>query len=499
VNSEKEKSLKQIIQFRKEKLDYLRSLGIKPYPYHFDVSHQSIQVLEGYRNLQGKSVSVAGRIVSLRRMGKVSFFHIQDQEGKIQIYVKRDIVGEKTYDMFKQLDMGDIVGIEGTVFTTKTDEITISADSLILLSKSIRPLPGTKEKEGTLFHAFSDKEQRYRRRYIDLIMNPNVKDVFKKRANIIKAVRGFLDNEGFVEVETPVLQPLYGGAFARPFKTKHITLDQELYLRIADELYLKRLIIGGFERVYELSKVFRNEGMDRNHNPEFTMLEFYMAYVDYIFLMDFTEKLIQEAAESVGKSTIKSGVETIELSKPYGRSSYMDLLSEAVGEDISDMKEDELKLVCKQMGIELEENAHLGRMYDSLMRELVEPNLIKPTFIMDYPKEISPLAKGKRDGNTSLVERFELFIGGHELANAFSELNDPIDQRERLEAQTALRKRGYAEAQTLDEDFLQAIEAGMPPTGGVGIGIDRLVMLLTEQRSIKDVILFPAMRPQSNE
>lgn len=490
MTREKEKSLKQIIQFRKDKVDHLRSLGIDPYPHRLDVSHKSCHIIEGYENLQGKSVTVAGRIVSIRRMGKASFFHIQDQEGKIQIYIKRNTVGEKAYDVFKQLDIGDIVGIGGTVFTTKMGEISISADTLTLLSKSLRPLPGVKGKEGTTFHAFGDKEQRYRRRYLDLIVNPDVKDIFKKRAKIVSAIRLFLDSEGFVEVETPVLQPLYGGAFARPFKTRHTSLNQELYLRIADELYLKRLIIGGFDQVYELSKVFRNEGMDRNHNPEFTMLEFYMAYVDYVFLMDFTEKLIQKAAESVGFST---------LNPPFRRVSYMNILSDAVGKDISGMDENELRQVCGQEGIELEDNTHLGRIYDVLMRELVEPQLILPTFIIDYPKVISPLAKVKRDGNTALVERFELFIDGLELANAFSELNDPVDQRERLEAQAKLRERGDQQAQTLDEDFLQAIETGMPPTGGVGIGIDRLVMLLTGQRSIKDVILFPAMRPRPDK
>ena len=499
MNSEKEKSLKQIIRFRKEKLDHLLSLGINPYPHFFQISHQSSQVIEEYGNLEGKSVSVAGRIVSLRRMGKVSFFHLQDELGRIQIYIKQDHVGDKTYSIFKLLDIGDIVGIEGTVFTTKMGEITILTTALTLLSKSIRPLPGTKEKEGTLFHAFTDKEQRYRHRYIDLIMNPDVKDIYRKRAKIVQATRLFLDTERFLEVETPVLQPLYGGAFARPFKTEHLTLNQELYLRISDELYLKRLIVGGFDRVYELSKVFRNEGMDRNHNPEFTMLEFYMAYVDYIFLMDFTENLIRKVAESVGVSRIKSGQETIDLTQPYRRSSYMDLLSEAVNTDISAMNEDELKSVCRQRGIELEDNVHLGRIYDCMMRELVEPELILPTFIIDYPKVISPLAKVKRENNSSLVERFELFIGGFELANAFSELNDPVDQRERLEAQSILRDKGYFEAQTLDEDFLHAIEIGMPPTGGVGIGIDRLVMLLTGQRSIKDVIFFPAMRPRTND
>lgn len=495
----KEKSLKQIIKFRKEKLDSLRSMGVDPYPYSVEVTHKSKQIIENPDELKGKRVTVAGRIVSMRRMGKASFFHIQDQDGKIQVYMKRDGVGERAYEVFGQLDIGDIVGIEGKVFVTKSGETSISASTLTLVSKSLRPLPGVKEKDGAVFQAFADKELRYRHRYLDLIVNPGVRNVFVKRAEIVRAIRRFLDDEGFIEVETPVLQPMYGGAFAKPFKTRHMTLDQDLYLRIADELYLKRLIIGGFDRVYELSKVFRNEGMDRKHNPEFTMLEFYMAYVDYRFLMDFTEMLIQKAAESVGVSWVTRGEKRIDLTPPYHRFAYMELLSKAVGEDVTDMGESELRKVCDRMGIELEDNAHLGRMYEVMMRELVEPQLISPTFVMDYPKAISPLAKVRRDGNPSLVERFELFIDGHELANAFSELNDPIDQRERFEAQSKLRKRGYREAQLLDEDFLEAMETGMPPTGGVGIGIDRVVMLLTGQRSIKDVILFPAMRLQANE
>ncbi|MFQ6674207.1 MAG: lysine--tRNA ligase [Fidelibacterota bacterium] len=497
--SGKEQSLKQIIRFRTEKLERLRQMGINPYPYSFDVSHRSRQILEGFDTLEGKSVSVAGRIVSMRRMGKASFFHLQDLEGKIQIYMKRDEVGGEIYDIFKLVDMGDVVGVEGTVFSTKTGEISVSVNSFTLLSKSIRPLPGTKDKDGKLFHPFTDKEQRYRQRYLDLIVNPHVKDVFLKRAKIISSVRHFLDEAGFAEVETPVLQPLYGGAFARPFKTEHHTLDQKLYLRIADELYLKRLIVGGFERVYELSKVFRNEGMDRLHNPEFTMLEFYVAYADYFFLMDFTEKLIKHAASSIGLSSVEVDEKIIDLSPPYRRISYMATLSEAVGEDVSHVGEAALRNICDRFGIELEEDSNPGKMYELLMARLVEPDLVMPTFVVDYPKVISPLAKTKRDGNDSVVERFELFIGGREMANAFSELNDPIDQRQRLKAQTELRGKGDMEAQTLDEDFLSAVEVGMPPTGGVGIGMDRLVMLLTGQSSIRDVILFPTMRSQDHE
>ncbi len=487
------------MDFRLEKLEKLREMGVNPYPYQFDVSHHSGEIFENFDDLADSPVTIAGRIVSLRKMGKASFFHVQDQDGRIQVYIKRDEVGEESYAMFKLLDIGDIVGVSGTVFRTKTDEMSVSCAKLQLLSKSIRPLPGGKEKDGEVYHAFKDKEQRYRHRYLDLIVNPDVKDDFVKRANIISSIRRFLDDEGFVEVETPVLQPLYGGAFARPFVTKHNALDQTLYLRIADELYLKRLIAGGFDGVYEISKVFRNEGMDRNHNPEFTMLEFYKAYVDYHFLMDFVESLIRTAAEAVGVTKLEVEGGSIDLSKQFERSSYMDLLSGAVGQDLTDATEEELKKICSERNLELEKDAHLGRMYEVLMRDLVEPNLMAPTFVTDYPKVISPLAKMRRDGDESIVERFELFVGGAELANAFSELNDPVDQRRRFEAQVELRERGDEEAQSLDEDYLQSMEIGMPPTGGVGIGIDRLTMLLIGKTNIKDVILFPAMRPQDDE
>ena len=487
------------MQYRLEKLEKLRDLGVNPYPYNFYVSHHSKEIVDGFDNMADKPVSVAGRIVSLRKMGKASFFHVQDMEGKIQVYIKRDEVGEGIYEIFKLLDMGDIVGISGKVFKTKTEEVSVSCEKLELLSKSIRPLPGAKEKDGEVYHAFKDKEQRYRHRHLDLIENPEVKDDFIKRARIIAAVRNFLDDAGFVEVETPVLQPLYGGASARPFTTQHLALDQTLYLRIADELYLKRLITGGFDGVYEISKVFRNEGMDRNHNPEFTMLEFYKAYVDYDFLTDLVESLIRAAAEAIDVSTLDVSGQSVDLSKPFRRARYMDLLKDAIGEDLTGATEKDLSTLCNKRKIPLEKDAHLGRMYEVLMRELVEPNLIKPIFVTDYPKVISPLAKVRRDGNESIVERFELFMDGGELANAFSELNDPLDQRRRFEDQVQLRERGDEEAHTLDEDYLQSVETGMPPTGGVGMGIDRLTMLLIGKKNIKDVILFPAMRPQDDE
>jgi lysyl-tRNA synthetase class 2 len=353
-----------------------------------------------------------------------------------------------------------------------------------------------KEKDGEVFDAFTDKEHRYRNRHLDLILNPEVKDTFVKRAAIIKTIRNFLDDLGFLEVETPVLQPLYGGANARPFTTHHNTLDQKLYLRIADELYLKRLIIGGIDRVYELSKDFRNEGMDRNHNPEFTMLEFYWAYADYEDCMDLVEKMVREAAEKVGALQVDWGGMDINLSKPFARVPMLKLLKDATGCDLGDVSDDEIQTVCIKNNIKVDETWNYGQMLDELMSKLVEPNLIQPTFIIDYPKAISPLAKVHRNGNQNLVERYELFIGGAEFANSFSELNDPVDQRERLEAQAALKEKGDEEAQPLDEQFIQAMECGMPPTGGVGLGIDRLTMLLTENRWIKDVILFPAMRPE---
>ncbi len=492
--TEQKQSLKQIIQFRRDKLDAIRAAGVNPYPYRFDATHTSVAVKENYSELEGKDVTVAGRIMSLRVMGKASFVHIQDQAGRIQSYVRRDDVGVDNYQVFKKLDIGDILGVIGYVFTTKTGEISIHAKTITILAKSIRPLPIVKEKDGDTFDAFQDKELRYRNRHLDLIVNPGIRAIFIKRAKIISAVRKYFDERDFLETETPVLQPLYGGASARPFVTHHNTLDQKLYLRIADELYLKRLIIGGFERVYEISKDFRNEGMDRNHNPEFTMLEFYQAYVDYEFQMDLVENLVQTVAAQVDALKVRwNGVE-IDLSRPFARRPILDLLREATGHELGSAAVAEMVAICKEFEISVPDNPNYGQLLDLLMKELVEPNLLQPTFVIDYPKVISPLAKLHRSGDPELVERFELFIGGAEFANAFTELNDPIDQRERFDAQARLRAAGDEEAQVVDENFLQAVECGMPPTGGVGLGIDRLVMLLTEQCSIRDVIFFPAMR-----
>ena len=494
--SDEHKSLNQIIDFRKEKLTKLREAGVEPYPQKYEPAHFSADILGDFDNLEKKDVTIAGRIMSMRKMGKASFFHIQDQQGKIQVFIRRDDVGEDNYANFKLLDMGDFVGVNGYVFKTKMGEISIHANELTVLCKSIRPLPVVKEKEGETFDAFADKEQRYRNRHLDLIVNPEVKDTFVKRAKIIKGLRDHLDNLGFLEVETPALQPLYGGANARPFITHHNALDQQLYLRIADELYLKRLIIGGIDRVYEIAKDFRNEGMDRNHNPEFTMLEFYWAYADFEDNMNLVEDMIRSVAEGIGALQLKWGDMDVDLSKPFERLPILDLLKEATGEDLTEATDEQMQSICKANHVDVEDNANYGQMLDALMSELVEPKLVQPTFITDYPKAISPLAKKHRNGNPHLVERFELFIGGAEFANAFTELNDPIDQRERFESQARLAEEGDDEAHPVDENFLQAVECGMPPTGGVGIGVDRLVMLFTENVSIKDVILFPAMRTE---
>ena len=494
--TEKNKSINQIIDFRKEKLNKLKELGINPYPHKFSPSHKSIEILDGFNNLENKIVCIAGRIMALRKMGKASFIHVMDDKGRIQIFIKKDNVGENIYDAFNLMDIGDFIGISGVVFKTKVGEISISAEKFDVLSKSVRPLPIVKEKEGEVYDAFTDKELRYRNRHLDLIVNAETRSTFIKRTQIINEIRTTLNAKQFLEVETPVLQPIYGGANARPFTTHHNALDQKLFLRIADELYLKRLIIGGFEKVYEMSKDFRNEGMDKNHNPEFTMLEFYWAYADYEDCMELVEEIIRNAAKCIGDLKINWGKLKIDLSKKFEKKSFYALLEKATGVDLEKMDKSEMLTVCKDNNIDIEDNCNVGQMLDGLMSTLVEPNLIAPTFVIDYPKSISPLAKLKRDGSDNIVERFELFIGGAEFANSFSELNDPIDQRSRLEEQSKLRDQGDEEAQPIDEQFIRAMEIGMPPTGGVGIGIDRLIMLLTNNHWIRDVILFPTMRPE---
>ena len=492
--STEKQSLKEIINFRMQKLERLREAGVDPFPHNFKPTNYSNEIKDQFKVLENKEVIVAGRIMAMRKMGKASFFHIEDSDGRIQVYIKKDEVGDSLYNIFKLLDIGDFIGVNGFVFKTKTKEISVHAKSITVLAKSIRPLPIVKEKDGETFDSFEDKEQRYRNRHLDLIVNPEVKEVFRKRTIITSALRSYLDNEGFLEVETPVLQPLYGGANARPFKTHHNTLDQTLYLRIADELYLKRLIIGGIDKVYELSKDFRNEGMDRNHNPEFTMLEWYEAYSDYNDQMNRVEDIIRFAANSIDKMKFDWGDVSIDLSKKFDRKPYLDLLKDATGEDLLEADIKKLRSICKENSIEISNKENYGQLLDELMRRLVEPNLTQPVFIIDHPREISPLAKSHRSGEVKLVERFELFIGGAEFANSFSELNDPLDQRDRLENQAKLREKGDDEAQPIDDSFIEAMECGMPPTGGVGLGVDRLVMLLTNNRSIRDVLLFPAMR-----
>ena len=482
---------------RLEKLGKIKDAGINPFPYKYSVSHNIESIIANQESLLDTHVSISGRIISFRKMGKASFIHIQDESSKLQAYAKNDILPDGIYDnIVRNLDLGDIIGISGDLFITKMGELTIKASGLEILSKNIRPLPNLKEKDGEAFNAFEDKELRYRHRHLDLIANPEVMNVFKERARIISALRSELDAQDFIEVETPILQSIYGGASARPFTTFHNTLDQKLFLRIADELYLKRLIIGGFTKVYEIAKNFRNEGMDRKHNPEFTALEFYQAYADVYDMMDLTESIIHNVAKTIDKKILNFSKHSIDITQVFIRKSMFDLLNEATGESLDSMDTSGLFVLAKAKNINVGKNMNYGQLLDAIFGALVEPNLVQPTFVTDYPKVISPLAKVSRDGNPEIVERFELFIGGMEFANSFTELNDPIEQRNRLEAQSKLRDLGDDEAQVVDEEFLQAMETGMPPTGGVGIGVDRLVMLLTEQNSIKDVLLFPAMRPE---
>ncbi len=493
--SNNQQSLKQIMKNRIEKLNDIKDSSINPYPFKFDRSHHISDVIDNKKKLIGKNVSLAGRIISFRKMGKVSFINIQDKSNKLQLYVKKDNVINDAYDStVRKSDIGDIVGCNGEVFYTKTKELSIKVNKYIMLSKSIRPLPNLKEKDGKVFFSFDDKEQRYRNRHLDLIANPDIKEVFILRSEIINGIRNYLNKNDYIEVETPVLQNIYGGANAKPFKTYHNTLEQNLYLRIADELYLKRLIVGGFDKVYEIAKNFRNEGMDKSHNPEFTMLEFYESYSDVTEMMQLTESLIKEVSSKVDK-TMKTHYKSnlINFDKKFKIFDFFTILNKKAKCDIRNMHDDEIFKLLVKSKVKIDKKSNRGKLIDKAFGYFVEPHLIQPTYIINYPIEISPLAK-KKLNDEYLVERFELFIGGMEIANAFSELNDPIDQRSRLEEQSKYRDLGDDEAQVLDENFLQAIEYGMPPTGGVGLGIDRLVMILTSQDSIKDVILFPAMR-----
>ena len=492
--------LNQLVEIRKEKIEKIKEMGFNPFPYHFDRTHDNQSVKDNFEKLEGKEIAVAGRIMAVRLMGKASFCHLQDITGRIQLYIQRDAIGSEVYQMFKILDIGDHIGVAGTVKKTKTGEISVFATKLELLAKSIHPLPIAKEKEEdgrkVVYDQFVDKELRYRQRYTDLVVNPEIREVFILRSKIITAMREILNENDFLEVETPVLQPIYGGAAARPFTTHHNTLDTTLYLRIANELYLKRLIVGGFDRVYEFAKDFRNEGMDRFHNPEFTQVELYVAYKDYNWMMDFVEKIFNHVALKVlGTTKINFKEHEIDLKAPWKRISILDSIKEFTGVDINSMSEKELRDVAKDLNVEVAPEIGYGKIIDEIFGEHVEPKLIEPTFIIDHPVEMSPLAKKHRK-TKGLVERFEPIIGGKEVGNAFSELNDPIDQRARFMDQMALKDRGDEEAQVLDEDFLRALEIGMPPTAGLGIGIDRLTMLLTNQASIRDVIFFPQMRPE---
>ena len=490
---------------RRQALDKLRALGINPYPadvYAKDFS--SVEISKQFDDSPEKfeNISFAGRMMRRRIMGKASFAELQDEQGSIQAYFNRDelCTGEdKTMylEVFKKLlDLGDIIGVVGDVFRTQTGELSIKVKQLTVLSKSLTPLPMPREVDGKVYDAFTDPEQRYRKRYVDLIVNPQVRETFIKRTKAVASMRNFLNTKGYMEVETPILQAIPGGAAARPFITHHNALDIPLYLRIANELYLKRLIVGGFEGVFEFAKDFRNEGMDRTHNPEFTQMELYVAYKDYMWMMDMTEKMLRQIAMDVNNtSEVVFGEQTIDFGKPFERLTIFGAIEKHTGVDCSEMSEDELRKTAKEFGADVDENMGSGKLIDEIFGEKVEHLLIQPTFIMDYPISMSPLTKKHRD-NPELTERFELIINGKEIANCYSELNDPIDQRERFEEQAKLMERGDDEAMFVDEDFLTALEYGMPPTSGIGIGIDRLVMLLTNNASIQEVLFFPQMRPE---
>lgn len=490
---------------RRESLAELRKMGIEPYPAaEFPTNAFSTEIKESFDdNAPARNVSIAGRLMSRRVMGKASFFELQDSRGRIQVYVTRDnICPDENKDLYnvvfkRLLDIGDFVGVKGEVFRTQTGEISVRADELKLLSKSIKPLPIVKMKDGVEYDRFDDPELRYRQRYVDLVVNSGIKETFLKRAQIYKSMRAQFDADGYTEVETPILQPIPGGASARPFITHHNALDIDLYLRIACELYLKRLIVGGFEGVYEFSKNFRNEGMDKNHNPEFTCMELYVSYKDYKWMMCYTEKLLERIALDVNGTTkvVVDGKE-IDFKAPYRRVTMLDSIKEKTGYDLTDKTEDEIRAICKELKLDsVDETFGKGKMIDEIFGEFCEGTYIQPTFIIDYPIEMSPLTKKHRD-NPNLTERFELMVNGKELANAYSELNDPIDQEERFKEQLRLSEKGDDEAMFIDQDFLRSLQYGMPPVSGIGIGIDRLAMLMTGQSSIQEVLFFPQMRPE---
>jgi len=494
VEQEHDESLHGVDRLRAvriEKADALRGMGTNPYPYRFEVSHSVATLLANEAALAegGTVVFVAGRIMAMRGHGKTCFGHIEDSTGRIQFYVRRDDLGEDAFSRFEKLDVGDIAGLRGIVFRTKTNEITVRVQTIELLSKAVRPLP---EK----WHGLQDKEIRYRQRYVDLVVNPEVRAVFLKRSLIVETMRQFLRARSFLEVETPVLQPLYGGASARPFTTHHNALDMKLYLRIANELYLKRLLVGGFERVFEFAKDFRNEGIDRSHNPEFTMMECYAAYLDYMDYMNMVEEMLNTIARAMAPDgLVKFGETQLDFTKPWKRVKFFDAIRERTGLDLYGKTESELALLASQAGVHVDKGLPAAQIINEVFGATVEPHLQEPTFIYDYPKELSPLAKDHRS-LPGLVERFEGYVAGMEVCNAFSELNDPLEQRRRFEAQAELRERGDEEAQQLDEDYIRAMEYGMPPAAGLGIGIDRLTMVFTDSHSIRDVIFFPHMRPE---
>jgi lysyl-tRNA synthetase, class II len=494
---------------RRQKLDQLRELGINPYPAElFEVNSTSADILANYTDEKAdeyKQVQLAGRVMMVRDMGKAAFAVLQDSKGKIQAYINRDAIcpGEdKTLynTVFKKLvDIGDIIGVKGYVFTTKTGETSIHVEEFKFLSKALKPLPVAKEKDGEVFDAFNDPELRYRMRYVDLVVNPHVRETFAKRSLLLRTMRDYFNDKGYLEVETPILQPIHGGAAARPFKTHHNALDMPLYLRIANELYLKRLIVGGYDGVYEFAKDFRNEGMDRTHNPEFTVMELYVAYKDYYWMMDLVEEVVEKIALALhGTTKVKNGENIIDFQRPWKRYTMYGAIKEFSGVDVSKMDEAEMAETAKKLGVAVDSTMGRAKLIDEIFGEVAEPKLIQPTFITDYPVEMSPLAKSHRT-EKGLVERFEAICNGKEICNSFSELNDPIDQRQRFEDQLELGKRGDAEAMVLDEDFLRALEYGMPPTAGLGIGIDRLTMIMTDSKSIQDVLFFPQMRPEKKE
>ncbi|MFA4967056.1 MAG: lysine--tRNA ligase [Candidatus Margulisiibacteriota bacterium] len=485
--------LSELLKVRRDKLEDFKKSGFDPYPYKYERTHTSAEILKQFEGLKGEEespeqVSVAGRVMAKRGHGKAFFMHLMDGWGRVQVYAKLDVLGKDKYEHFEKLDMGDFIGVKGKIFRTRTGELTVRVSGWTLLSKSLHPMP---EK----WHGLQDKELRYRERYVDLMVNPETKEVFLKRIKIVSAIRKFLESRGFLEVETPILNVMQGGAAARPFESYHDALDMPLFMRIAPELYLKRLLVGGFEKIFEMGRVFRNEGISYKHNPEYTMLEIYEAYADYHDIMKLTEEMVLSAIKDISSDLkIEFKGEMIDFTLPWRRIPLFQALKEYGGVDIEGKSDEEIRKAAKSKGIEGYEEIGIGKIINVLYDKLVEPNLRQPTFIIDYPIETSPLAKKKRD-NPKLVERFELIVAGMELANAFSELNDPMDQRERLKKQSELKAAGDEEAESMDEDFLRALEYGMPPAGGLGIGIDRLVMLLTNSPSIRDVIFFPHMRP----